>query len=259
VYKRQFYGFVNDHPLVQNLGKEVNLSLDSLKNPVYNPITPIHIIQYDKIKADCIFQSEKGKPVIFEKTCGKGTVLFFGVSPRFFAYTDRGPEVVRCVIRYAAQHAGIPFEEKEYFDLRRGPYRMVYARGKTVKITDGPFVDLFHPRLPIILEKEVPRKKCALLYKLSTLPKPPEILYCSSLISKIRKEPRALFLQAEGPADSKGTITILGPPSKRKKISIWSVNDEKLLIWQEKHIMPNTFSLGYNHGQGRISIQIIWD
>jgi len=253
------YGLVNDHPLVQNLGKEVDLSLDSLKNPVYNPVTPIHIIQYDKIEADCIFQSEKGKPVVFEKIYGKGTVLFVGVSPRFFAYTDRGPQIVGHIIRYAAQRAGIPFEEKGYLDLRRGPYHMVYAQRKTAKITDGPFIDLLDHRLPVILEKTVPRKKCALLYKLSTLPKPPEILYCSSLISKIRKEPMALFLQAEGPTNSKGTITIFGPPSKRKKISIWSANDENLLAWEEKHIVPNTFSLGYNHGQGSISIQIIWD
>jgi hypothetical protein len=106
-----------------------------------------------------------------EYKAGKGTLIFDASSPAALSYRKDGATKVRELVQRASSAAEVAYRETNYLVLHRGPYVIGVGlddakSGETVHELQGPFIDLFDPRLAIVHSVKLTPGRRALLYSL---------------------------------------------------------------------------------------------
>jgi len=146
----------------------------------------------------------------FEACYGKGHVIFFGVSPVFFAQSFSGANVIRSLIRYACEEKlGIPYREQGYLKLRRGRYVIVQSLEEDM-VLKGKFLDLFDTRIRLVEGFKVPRRGSALLYAVEDLldDHRPRLLFSSHKLVSKKERSREIVFSVKGPLKTRGVSRI---------------------------------------------------
>ena len=195
----------NNHELVTLLGKKIDLFKGEL---IERYVEKPYLLGYEVPEDMCLYKPH-GKDnisVIFEKRIGKGMFIYVGYPPRFLAYSTKGPNFVRSIIKYAASKVGMKLEEKESLAVKRGPYLFIYAL-KDTTIEGGPYIDILDPDLSIIRRKKLSRGEYSILKELK-LPKTLDILFSSSRVKSKHICGNTFIVEVEGPESTRG-VTLL--------------------------------------------------
>lgn len=191
----------SDHKLVDFLGKKIDLFEDE---PIDRYVEKPYLLGYEVPEEMCLYKplGKDNISVIFEKQIGNGTLIYVGYPPRFLAYSRKGPNFVKNILKYAALKAGVELEEKECLTVKRGPYIFVYAL-KDAVLKDGPYVDILDPDLAIIRMKKLRRGEYAILKQLK-LPKTLDVIFSSSRIRNKCIRGDTFIIEVNGPESTRG-------------------------------------------------------
>ncbi|MEW6201897.1 MAG: hypothetical protein AB1546_07975, partial [bacterium] len=108
-------------------------------------------------------------PIVWEKQCGRGTLIYAGISPAFAAADPKGVQLLMELLRYAHEtKSGGKFNTADSLVLHRDKYLIAHALKNELHLT-GTFIDLFNPFDPLIAEKVVPEGENAFLLDLDYL------------------------------------------------------------------------------------------
>jgi hypothetical protein len=75
-------------------------------------------------------------------------VLVSTTSAAWFAKSPAADQVLRDLVRYSAERAGLTYREQGHIGIRRGPYVVVKAFDEETQV-DGPMIDLMSPDLAL--------------------------------------------------------------------------------------------------------------
>ena len=146
---------------------------------------------------------------------GKGQVRILAEAPGTLQSDPEGANRVRALVKEALAAQGTEFEDQNYLSLRRGPYTVAMGLDETVPgpahVLDGPFIDLFHPQLPVIASKSLDPGTPALLYGLAWadehLPRP-RVAAASARIRDEASDVRGFSFTARGPVNTPGVVVV---------------------------------------------------
>lgn len=157
-----------------------------------------------------------------------------------------------------------PFITKNSFFLQRGPYDIISVMDESVinnpYRVEGPVIDLFDPKLPVLEEKIVEPGEQALLYNLNRVENSsaPRVLATAARVSNEEVGSDSYTFTAKSPSDTQNTMRIL-LPQKPQKVSVQDVDSKSLpdatSSWDEtSHTLLLQFE---NSAKGR-NIMINW-
>jgi hypothetical protein len=146
---------------------------------------------------------------------GKGQVRVLGEAPAALQADPDGGNRVRALVKEALAAQGSEIEEQNYLSLRRGPYTVAMGLDETVpgpaQVLEGPFIDLFHSQLPVIVTKSLDPGTPALLYNLAWadehLPRP-RVAAASARIRDEVGDATGFSFTARGPANTPGVVVV---------------------------------------------------
>jgi hypothetical protein len=85
---------------------------------------------------------------------GKGHVFVQRKHPAYYSRSQDAADAYRAVVRQAAHAAGLPYRERNFLQLRRGPYVIAACLRESVSETPlelkGLFVDIYDANLPVL-------------------------------------------------------------------------------------------------------------
>ena len=151
--------------------------------------------------------------------CGKGTVVVMRQDPQNFVLTEGGDsEFIANVADLYENHAKAgKLQFKNSFSLKRGPFEIISVMDEnedsTPFVTEGMFIDLFNPQLPVITRCKVTPGNQAFLYNIASVenPKKPQVLASASRITDENIDRDSYRFTAKGPVETNSVIRVLLP------------------------------------------------
>ncbi len=150
-------------------------------------------------------------------TVGKGSVIYDTESPAGLTYNPRGADHIRALARDACKLAHIAFVERNYLELRRGPY--IVAAGLDESVSDVPktlhgrFINLFESSLPVLDQVTLsPGSRYLLLDmdKVKTATSP--VLAAAAKVLDVKRSATGrISFYAEGPKGIEATVRLALP------------------------------------------------
>lgn len=151
--------------------------------------------------------------------CGKGTVVVMRQDPKDFVLSEGGDsEFIANVTDLYENHtkAG-KLQFKNSFSLKRGPFEIISVMDENEDsasfVTEGLFIDLFNPQLPVITHCEVTPGNQAFLYNIASVEnkKKPQVLASASRITDEIIGKGSYQFTAKGPIETNSVIRVLLP------------------------------------------------
>lgn len=150
---------------------------------------------------------------------GKGLIYYLPVRPDRFAERAEGAQRLRQAVREAMeglQDPDVSWQPVNYFGIRRGPYVIASVMNESVHdqplALTGTFVDLFHPRLPIVRSVHIEPGKQAVLYDLDYKPAEDNgVIAASSRIEHVVEDDQTIAFTAKGLKSAAGVARIRCP------------------------------------------------
>jgi hypothetical protein len=202
-----------------------------------------------------------GKPgvsPIFEKKVGKGTVVFIGIAPRYFASSQAAGDLLRSIVAYGCSKAGASYRERGYIKIRRGKYVAARSFDKPVQLT-GKFVDVLDPGIGFAANPTVPVGRWAVMADVSQLvaDSKPRLLISSSRVEASRETASSTALYLTGPLKTKG-ITRISTAGKHAKSVEAFTTDGKLAPTVLKS-EAGTLAVMYDDSPEGVVLRITWE
>lgn len=176
----------------------------TIANPMFSLPARFPLTHYKVAAGELYHVRDRIGATIFEHRFGKGMLVHVGVSPAYFASSPEAAGALRDIVAYACRRAGIDYEKKDWFAIRRGRYHAVRTLDGEKKL-QGRFVNLLDPKLGVRIDPVVPKQKCALFYEISPEPsRSPRLLYSSSKVESRSESADLSVLRLSGPLKTKG-------------------------------------------------------
>lgn len=193
-----------------------------------------------------------------EHPVGKGWLLRVAQAPWQFAASPEGAEQLRGLARRACELAELEYREADYWEMRRGHYRIVYpfAGPRTV---EGPFIDVFDPDIRWLKSKTLDAQQAALFYDPGAIPdNEPAVLFWSGRLLVQRRDGLQWTLRIAGPLETDGRVRIALADKHVASVTAVSSSGENLL----RHCTPDEtaatalVSFGFSPEGTRIEITL---
>lgn len=188
--------------------------------------------------------------ISFEKVYGKGKLIYVGISPDYLAYGKWGEELVRGFLEYACKFAKIDYPSSDCIDIKRGPYRFVYAFNSLS--LRGRFIDLLNDKFPVVYEKRLGPKEYTIFLEIPEVySSVPQLLFSTSKVSNKCFKDNLYSFNVEGPESTIG-VTIMFTKNQPAKIDstggkfLWTTFNEKegiLVVAYREYSSPMTISI----------------
>lgn len=200
------------------------------------------------------------KPVKVYYQVGKGTVQILRYDPKAFVLKEDNDGPLLTAIEKVTQKV----EYKNNLVLDRGPYRIIAVMNESVSdepyVTQGLFIDLFDPKLPVVTEKKVAPGTQSFLYNVETAfnYKQPQVLASAARISDESRSGHSYSFIAKSPSFTTNVMRVW-LPKKPKKVIVWDANSQPMVNverqWDER---SQTYFLGFENSPDGIRTTFTW-
>lgn len=152
------------------------------------------------------------EPVAVEK----GFARVFFEKPRELAKYPDGADKLMAAVRGLLEARGESLRTQNYFDLRRGPYRIAAVFDEAASVEPlhctGRFVDLFDPHLGIVTARDVAPGERVLWYDLDWQPASgPRVVAAAARVQAVEVQPGQINVKTRGPAKTHCRLRIQMP------------------------------------------------
>jgi hypothetical protein len=131
---------------------------------------------------------------------GSGHVFVSPISPTAFGDSKVAHDKYLTVLEQPLRATGA-------FCLRRGPFVVVHASARPVKLT-GSYVDLFEPELPVVNSPEVARGASRLYRALPDAPAPLTLLHATHRVMSAERQGDGLRVVVRGPTETPAVLRL---------------------------------------------------
>lgn len=192
---------------------------------------------------------------------GKGFLRMVDQSPAVLAAESSGADKVVALVNETLAAMGRPaLVARNCLQLQRGPYVIAAALDESVSeaplCLDGPFVDLFDPRLPVIAAKKLVPGQRALLYDLAWArrngPAAKVLAAAGRVLLETLAESRLAF-SIRGPKATRGVARVLLPSEPKDVVSSPPIPVDR--AWDGT---SSTLWLSFDHQAAAIAFTINW-
>ena len=148
-----------------------------------------------------------GSPV-FQQRVGDGTLIHIGIAPAYFSSSAEAADILRAIAAHACEQAGIKYEERKRFGIRRGKYVAMHTLEGEKELT-GTYVDLLDPKLSLVTDPKMgPGERALYCDVTSELQGEPKLLYASSKVEEYSASADSLEVSVTGPWKTTGVVRI---------------------------------------------------
>ena len=194
-----------------------------------------------------------------------GHVYILKTDPKHFVMQKNGDQnYVQTISKAYADAFGKPLKFKNHFYLQRGPYDIVSVMTESINDqafrVQGPVIDLFDPKLPVLAEKNIEPGTQSLLYNLNRIADKnnPQVLASAARIYKEEKKNDAYSFIAKSPVNTTNSMRIL-LPDKPENINLTDMQNEAVKLinssWDEQ---SKTCFLSFDNSPDGINVKISW-
>ncbi|MGM7723955.1 hypothetical protein [Metabacillus sp. Hm71] len=183
----------------------------------------------------------------------KGVLGYLRLSPKELTTSNKSADWLRDIVKNSLEtyDQQITLEEKNYFMLQRGPYRIAAVVDESMSsdplIIRGNFVDLFDPTLKVLGHIQLKPDENALLYDLNydSNKEDVKVIAASSRIEELNQSENGFEMIVRGPEKIKAAARIYCPKKPMEaKLVIGKVT---IPIKYEWHEPSKTVFLNYKH------------
>ena len=218
-------------------------------------LVPPHLWALRAPGAAMLLATAGGQPVAWELPIGRGRLVWAGLSPWFMAWGLEGPVFLQAMTSLACARAGIAYAPRAAIDVRRGPYRLVYAFGDYA--LEGDFLDLLHHRLRSEHSPLLRARQYRMLYDLSAAAEPPSVICSGAVVSDFLISAGELRASVAGP---EGCVlaTALHLPGEPASVSLVEPSRASLLVWSEFDAAEGLLRLGHRAAREPARLRVRW-
>lgn len=199
-------------------------------------------------------------------TVGKGTVYVIKENPKEFVLKQNNDTAYMNIIKqaYEADAKAGKLITKNNFYLERGPYDIISVMDENADAKpyhiNGPVIDLFDPKLPVLASKDVQPGEQSLLFDINRIAdkSKPQVLASASRNYDEKIEGRSYSFIAKSPVNTNNVMRILLPENARQII----VTDNKGKVinnaqssWDES---SKTLFLQFDNNPDGVKVQLKW-
>jgi len=206
--------------------------------------------------ASPLLNTTEGQTVAWELPVGRGRVIWAGLSPWFMAWGLEGPLFLRAMTALACSRARVPYVPKPALDVRRGPYRLVYAFADYT--VPGDYLDLLHHELRPVHSPQLRARQYRMLYDLSAAGTELGLIYSGAVSSGLAVRNQELRVTLEGP---EGCLlaTALRIPNVPKELSVKDTESgAERLSWSTYDGAEGILRLGHYSPRTRAELVVKW-
>jgi len=98
---------------------------------------------------------EPSRSLIFEQSVDQGHVIFVGVAPRYFSTSKKSAALLRALVAYGCEHAGVEYRETGYLGIRRGKYVALQSLGQPFPLK-GSFINVVGREVKLVNDPVIP-------------------------------------------------------------------------------------------------------
>ncbi|SFQ44082.1 hypothetical protein [Parafilimonas terrae] len=199
-------------------------------------------------------------------TVGKGTVYVIKENPKEFVLKQNNDTAYMNIIQqaYEADAKAGKLITKNNFYLERGPYDIISVMDENADAKpyhiNGPVIDLFDPKLPVLASKDVQPGEQSLLFDINRIAdkSKPQVLASASRNYDEKIEGRSYSFIAKSPVNTNNVMRILLPENAKQII----VTDNKGKVinnaqssWDES---SKTLFLQFDNNPDGVKVQLKW-
>ncbi len=196
---------------------------------------------------------------------GSGHVYILKNDPKDFVLNENGDKNYLQVIAHAFTEASNEqLKFKNHFYLQRGPYDIVSVMEESVSNTSfviqGPVIDLFDPKLPVLSSKEVKPGTQALLFNLNRVAdkKKPAVLATAARIYDEESGSDYLSFSAKSPLNTTNSMQII-LPAQPEQVKLTGADGTDISqtdsSWDET---SKTYFLSFENNPNGVKAQLTW-
>ncbi len=214
------------------------------------------VVRYEGSGAKALYADAAGE-LLSERQCGRGTVLFFGASPAWFARSAEGARALRGLVRYAmADKAGEGFHEQGYIKLERGRYTIAKTFDEPLEMR-GRYVDVLDANLPIVTQRLLGPDELAVLYDAAPdMSGGPRVLFASSCVEWKAEEEARTRMILSGAKGTYGSCRLYA--AGRRIEALRAVAAEAREVKVEARAEVDTVLLRYPNETFGLAVDITW-
>lgn len=195
----------------------------------------------------------------------KGALGYLNLSPDECAQAKEKADLLMETLRASAEAYSdeITLDEKNYFLLQRGPYKIATVIDESVSSDSleikGNFVDLFDSQLPIVNDVEVKPNENTFLFDLD-YDRPEQdvrLIAASSRVEEMTQNENGFEMIVKGPEGIKAAARLFCPKKPDKANLV--IEDRSESIHYEWDKKSRTLFLNYYHHSKKVTkIHVIW-
>ena len=197
---------------------------------------------------------------------GKGNVYIMKANPKEFVMEANADgdyiNVVKQAYQVDAKSADLLV--KNNFYLERGPYDIISVMDESANgdpyVINGPVIDLFDPKLPVLSNKTVQPGQQGFLYNISRIEnkKKPQVLASASRIYKEEIIRKKYAFICKSPANTRNSMRIFLPAAPKETV-VTNDKGEKLSDVESSWDAPSaTLYLGFDNSPDGIRVALSW-
>ncbi len=195
---------------------------------------------------------------------GKGEICILRNDPKEFVLKENNDqEFVNTVNALYKKKTGNELEFKNYFTLQRGPYDIISVVDENADTSPysikGKLIDLYHPEIPVINEKQVKPGEQALLFNIDRINNPgkAQVLATAARVYNEQNTINSYSFQVKSPANTTNVMRILLPHQMKNAI-LSDASGNKIEVrtsWDEP---SKTCFLSFENSPEGIRVQLNW-
>jgi hypothetical protein len=206
--------------------------------------------------AKALLVTPQRRVVAWEMPLGRGRMIWVGLSPWFMGWGQEGVQILHAVTAHACARAGAPFAARSALDVRRGPYRLVYAFADAT--IEGPWLDLLDERLRPLESPRLHARQYAMLYDIQDVGGATGPIFSGGVTADWMLEAHRLSATIEGPHRTV-VATALRLPAEPKVVSVLDVEDAaELLVWKEFDAERGILRMGHRGAREKAHLIVEW-
>lgn len=197
---------------------------------------------------------------------GKGKVYIVRKDPKELVLQPGQDDTFLHLIKQAYEQDAKsgPLSFKNYFRLQRGPYEILSVLDESVSnhpvTVNGPVIDLFDPRLPVLTQKVVQPGEQAYLYRLQESKKDgkPRVLCAAARMYEETTTARSYSFVAKSPKNTINVMRIQLPAAPKKCVVTNAAGESLSEVKTSWHPGSGTYLLEFPNDSEGIHVKIDW-
>jgi hypothetical protein len=191
---------------------------------------------------------------------GRGQVHIIRQDPKEFVMQANNDTGYINLLQKVA--GGLTF--KNNFYLQRGPYDIVSVMDESVStepyVIDGPVIDLFDPKLPVLAKKTVEPGQQAFLYNIRRIEnkKKPQVLAGACRVYNETVQGKSYSFVAKSPLDTRNSMRILLPAAPVKTVAT-NAKGDKVEVESAWDAGSGTCYLGFDNDPDGVQVTVQWN